>query len=112
MAIMIPEKPRVFDPKSREDLMFSALEQLPDDYYVIHSLQFSQVKEDNSYFDSEADFVVFNRNKGILCIEAKATQVRYRNGDWLYANGDLMHSGGPFALPHSFPVERLPTYLL
>lgn len=97
MAIMIPEKPREFDPKSRENLMFTALEKLPDEYYVVHSFQISKVKEDNSIFDSEADFVIFHRNKGILCIEAKATQVLYRNGEWTYGNGKAMHSGGPFA---------------
>ena len=30
MAIMIPEKPREFDPASREDLMFRVLEKLPE----------------------------------------------------------------------------------
>ena len=44
MAIMIPEKPRTFDPKSREDIMFSALENLPDDYYVLHSFQINKIK--------------------------------------------------------------------
>ena len=96
MAIMIPEKPREFTANSREDLMFEALSRLPDDYYVVHSFQINKVKN-NSVFDSEADFVIFNRHKGILCIEAKATQVKYAGGEWLYGNGRIMHSGGPFA---------------
>lgn len=97
MAIMIPEKPREFDPYSREGLMFQALEKLPDDYYVVHSLQINRIKDDNVLHDSEADFVVFHRKKGLLFIEAKATRATYRNGQWYYGNGDEMHSGGPFA---------------
>ncbi len=96
MAVMIPEKPRDFTPESREDLLFHALEALPDDYYVVHSFHINKVKKDNSLFDAEADFVVFNRNKGILCIEAKATRVKYQYGEWRYGNGMTMHSGGPF----------------
>lgn len=97
MAIMIPEKPREFVPSSREDIMFSALEKLPDDYYVIHSFQVNKIKGNDELYDVEADFVIFNRNKGILCIEAKASRVRYERGIWLYADGREMHSGGPFA---------------
>ena len=95
MAIMIPEKPREFDPRSREDLMFSALEKLPDEYYVVHSFQVNKVKKDNSLYEGEFDFVVFHPRKGILCLEAKATRVRYEYGEWLYGDGRPMHSGGP-----------------
>ena len=97
MAIMIPEKPREFQPNSREDLMFRALEKLPDEYYVVHSFQVSKVKKDGSLFDGEADFVVFHRLKGMLCIEAKTTRVLYQDGEWRYGSGRAMHSGGPFA---------------
>ena len=97
MAVMIPEKPREFQQNSREDLMFRALERLPDEYYVVHSFQVNKVKKDNSLFDGEADFVVFHRQKGMLCIEAKATKVLYQDGEWRYGTGKAMHSGGPFA---------------
>ena len=96
MAIMIPEKPRDFDPLSREDIMFSALEALPDEYYVVHSFQVNKIRSDDSLYEGEADFVIFHPRKGILCLEAKATKVRYEGGDWLYGSGKKMHSGGPF----------------
>ena len=70
MAIMIPEKPRTFKLKSREDIMFDALAKLPDDYYVVHSFQETKIKDGNRIIDAEADFVVFNRTKGLMCIEA------------------------------------------
>lgn len=37
MAVMIPAKPIEVPEGSREDEMFVALSNLPDDYYVFHS---------------------------------------------------------------------------
>ena len=97
MAIMIPEKPRTFKLKSREDIMFDALAKLPDDYYVVHSFQETKIKDGNRIIDAEADFVVFNRTKGLMCIEAKASVGGYENGKWYYINGEEMSHDGPFA---------------
>lgn len=95
MAIMIPDRPHAFTPASLEGVMFTALEKLPDEYYIFHSLRLSTVV-DNTFHESETDFVVFNRRLGILCLEAKAGQVRYKDGYWLYGSGEPMHNGGPF----------------
>ena len=95
MAIMIPNRPHAFTPASLEGVMFTALEKLPDEYYIFHSLRLSTVV-DNTFHESETDFVVFNKRLGILCLEAKAGQVRYENGYWLYSSGQPMHNGGPF----------------
>lgn len=95
MAIMIPNRAHSFAPASLEGIMFTALEKLPDEYYVFHSLKISTVV-DNTFYESETDFVVFNKRLGILCLEAKAGQVHYNNGYWLYGNDEPMHNGGPF----------------
>ena len=95
MAIMIPVVPRDYDELSLEGEMFSALSLLPDDYYVIHSFK-SVFVEANILHESETDFVVFNPNKGILCLEAKAGNVKYSNGEWQYASGKIMKHGGPY----------------
>ena len=95
MAIMIPNRPHTFSPASLEGIMFEGLEKLPDDYYVFHSMRISTVV-DNTFHESETDFVVFNKRLGILCLEAKAGQVRYKDGYWLYGSGEPMHNGGPF----------------
>lgn len=95
MAIMIPNRPHSFTPASLEGAMFTALEKLSDEYYVFHSLKIATVV-DNTFHESETDFVIFNKRLGILCLEAKAGQVRYENGYWLYGNGEPMHNGGPF----------------
>lgn len=95
MAIMIPEKPKHFEKASLEDVMFDSLRSLPDDYYVFHSFKIGTITDD-TFYESETDFVIFNKNKGILCLEAKAGQIRYENGLWLYSNGTAMSGDGPF----------------
>lgn len=95
MAIMHPEKPANFDPHSREDLMFEALKELPDEYYVFHSFAIVNVVNMTMY-ESETDFVIFHPKKGIMCIEAKAGQVKCDNGVWKYGSGIEMSHGGPF----------------
>ena len=92
---MIPEKPRSFSKESLEDIMFEALEKLPNDYYVFHSFKVVNVI-DGQIKESEADFVIFNRTKGILCLEAKAGHVKYDNGVWRYASGKEMSHDGPY----------------
>lgn len=96
MAIMHPEKPASFAPNSHEDLMFEALKALPDEYYVFHSFSIVNVV-DSTIYESETDFVIFHAKKGLLCIEAKAGQVKCDNGIWKYGSGIEMSHGGPFS---------------
>lgn len=95
MAIMIPESPREYEPLSLEGEMFESLKSLPDDYYIIHSFKNVHV-DDNILHEGETDFIVFNPQYGILCIEAKAGQVKYQGGNWKYASGKDMKHGGPY----------------
>ena len=95
MAVMIPEKPNVFHESSLENVMFDALEKLPEEYYVFHSFRITKVIS-HTIHESETDFIIFHPQKGILCLEAKAGSVSYKDGHWLYGNGQSMHNGGPF----------------
>lgn len=95
MAKMLPDRPRSFTPGSLEDLMFNALEKLPEDYYIFHSFKLVTVQEGVIY-ESETDFVIFNPAKGIICLEAKAGHVQYINGEWYYASGQRMAHDGPY----------------
>ena len=100
MAKMIPDTPRDFDPKSKEGLMFEELAQLSAEYYVFHS--FSIVTASNGIIrESETDFVIFHPKKGILCLEAKAGQVDYMDGNWRYGSGVIMKKGGPYSQAES-----------
>lgn len=95
MAIMIPQKPRETSPNSLEDIMFGALEKLPDTYYVFHSFKIVSAG-DGVLHESETDFVIFNAQKGLLCVEAKAGKVYCKDGEWFYGSGIRMSHDGPF----------------
>ncbi|QVK20844.1 NERD domain-containing protein [Mycoplasmatota bacterium] len=95
MARMIPPMPRSFKLESKEGVIYSALQNLSDDYYVFHSFGMVYFK-DKRIVEGEADFIIFNKNKGVIVVEAKAGQVRYENGQWLYGSGQLMKHDGPF----------------
>lgn len=92
---MLPDKPRHFAPQSKEDIMFESLKKLSDDYYVFHSFRVTSITN-NTIRENEIDFLIFHREKGILCIEAKAGRVRYDRGNWTYADGTPMKYNSPY----------------
>lgn len=101
MAHMIPPTPKEFNPKSDEGKVFNALKLLPDDYYVFHSVVVKEIVDKNKHEkeirEREIDFVVANRKKGILFIEAKnGNNIKYRNRTWYYSSGKIMPHGGPY----------------
>ena len=95
MAVMIPEIPNPFQIRSLEDVMFEALKSLPDSCMIFHSFRLTDVKA-GILNESETDFIIFDRERGVLCLEAKAGAVSFRDGRWMYGNGTPMRSGGPF----------------
>lgn len=95
MATMIPDIPKEFHPWSHEVAMFEELDQLPEDYYVFHSFEIVTIKG-KRVLESETDFVIFHPKKGIICLEAKAGQVKYKNGYWQYGSGKPMKNDGPY----------------
>ncbi len=106
MARMIPSiGPREHTPSSREGVIYDALATLSDEYLVIHSCTLVSTAE-NVYRENEGDFVVFNPEIGILCIEAKAGQVSCKDGCWRYGDGSEMSKSGPYAQARNI-VRRL-----
>ena len=84
MAHMVPEEMLDFDPKSREDVIFKALRKgLDDKYWVFHSFSVNQTSLNGAFYEKEVDFLVYHREKGILCIEAKnGSGISYGGGEW------------------------------
>ncbi|RLA82890.1 MAG: hypothetical protein DRG78_05930 [Epsilonproteobacteria bacterium] len=66
------------EPKS-EQIVYKALyEQLPNNWLIIHSLEFiKQTSKYNSHGDREADFVIFAPEYGVLVIEVKGGGIEY-----------------------------------
>jgi hypothetical protein len=60
------------EPKSEQKVYRALYEQLPDNWLVIHSLEFvKKTSPYNSHGDREADFVIFAPDYGVLVIEVK-----------------------------------------
>lgn len=95
MATMIPDIHKECHEWSHEDVMFDELNQLPEDYYVFHSFEIVTIKG-SQVLESETDFVIFHPKKGLICLEAKAGQVKYDNGYWQYGSGKRMKYDGPY----------------
>lgn len=102
MARMIPAcGPRDFHAASKEGDLYASLSRLPDEYVVVHSMSVISTAH-NSFSEREGDFVIFHKNLGLLCLEAKAGYPKYYDGDWYYGNGNRMHYGGPFKQAETF----------
>ena len=89
MAIMIPSLIYGNNPGSHEDEIFHSLEKLPDDYFVFYSFKVAGLYAD-TWREKEMDFVIYNRAKGIMVIEAKSGAVNCDRGIWRYASGTEM----------------------
>ena len=98
MSHMIPETMLEFDPQGREDLVFNALKEgLDGEYWVFHSCSVNQTGWDGSFYEKEIDFVIYHREKGILCLEVKnGSGISYYGGIWRYSSGQPMPHHGPF----------------
>lgn len=78
-------------PRSERKVYRALLEQLPDEWLVIHSLEFiMQTSSYKSHGDREADFVVFAPEYGILVIEVKGGGIEYNSekNQWYSINSD------------------------
>lgn len=97
MARMIPSiGPADSAAASHEEDIYESLSLLPDDYTVIHSFRMIDKDEQGRISQREADFVIFNKDLGILCVEAKAGRIRCDNGEWFYQSGLPIKHGGPY----------------
>lgn len=87
MARMYPEfGPREFEEASHEDEIYWALEKLPEEYIVIHSFKYAY-QHNFKYQERESDFVIYHKDLGILCVEAKGGNIKYQNSWWYYQSG-------------------------
>jgi hypothetical protein len=80
VAVMYPRDP---PPRARdaELKVRRALESLTDDWIVLHQVQWQSVRNGRPG-DGEADFVLVNRNHGMLVAEVKGGGVRLEAGRW------------------------------
>jgi len=82
MATIIPKLTESqiskIEPRSEQKVYKALYEQLPNDWLVVHSLEFvKQTSKHSSHGDREADFVIFTPAYGVLVIEVKGGGIEY-----------------------------------
>ena len=85
MARMYPQKPVHPDTPRGEKMIFDRLrdDKACDEWIVFHSYHLTTHERKR---ESEADFVIFIPNKGIVVVEIKSHKnVAYKEGVWLYS---------------------------
>ena len=98
MAIMIPgmqykDLQQDFNGSAGEMRLYELLEQLPDDYYILHSTAWNEQRRKSELSSrkyvqwGEADFTVFHPEKGIIVFEVKDGLISYtRERGWIQTN--------------------------
>lgn len=95
MAIMIPanETMEDFNHSMGEMRLSEKLQQLPDDYYIFHSVRWNAREKRNgnprfNYVEwREADFLIYYPPRGIICVEVKGGDIDLKPGDgWIQIN--------------------------
>jgi superfamily I DNA/RNA helicase len=76
MAIMFPPIfPGIVNPVDPEFTVFESLKKLSDDFFIFYSKRFKGVERAKE--EVEIDFIVFDGNKTILCLEVKGGELVY-----------------------------------
>ena len=83
MAIMFPANINEYLPTDSEAFVYKELKsQLPDNYTVFYSVNWSEIKN-GRMIKSEADFIVMSPEFGFVCLEVKGSSlIRIENNEW------------------------------
>ena len=68
--------------------IFQSLKKLPNDWNIYHSLNWKDRSRNGRITWGEADFVIFNKNYGILVIEVKSGGISFKDGKWFQTRLD------------------------
>ncbi|MGG6840862.1 UNVERIFIED_CONTAM: NERD domain-containing protein [Mammaliicoccus sciuri] len=87
MALMIPKDREFeeFNGSYGEHTLYEKFSELSDDYIIFHSVKW-QNKQKHRVENGEADFVIFNKKKGLLCLEVKHGGIKGENGRIIQTN--------------------------
>ena len=87
MAHLYPKKIDNSNAPYAEQLVFDALNNLGDDYYIFHSVQWISNKgSDKNFTWYENDFLIINRKRGFTVLEVKGGEISFENGFMLQKN--------------------------
>lgn len=88
MAHMIPDDVSIYEFHGSygEKNIYSALEKLPSEYIVFHSVHWHKKTSQGSVKWGESDFTIFHPKRGLLVIEVKSGGIEHLEGKWTQIN--------------------------
>ena len=86
MAIFIPEQPIDYNGSRAEEEIFESLHDLDDNYYVFHSVEWIGKNKKDINAQGECDFIILDKNNGLMILEAKAGNIWCEDGEWYQQN--------------------------
>ena len=80
MAILIPNDRayQEFNGSVGEHQLYENFKKLSDDYIIFHSVEW--LKKNKNVRFGESDYVIFNKNRGIICLEVKHGGIKSKDG--------------------------------
>ncbi|MBR1883815.1 MAG: NERD domain-containing protein [Clostridia bacterium] len=81
MAIMHPKSVFEFNSVSEEKMYHALKNQLSDNYEVFYSVVWYSKNEKNNRINSEADFIIVDKEKGFICVEVKGGEKYVHEND-------------------------------
>lgn len=82
MAKFYPPIPEDFNGSLAEERIYELLKKLPDRIRVFHSYKWMASEHYRYTREGEADFVIYDPENGILCVEVKGGGISYKSGQW------------------------------
>ncbi|HMV44213.1 MAG TPA: NERD domain-containing protein [Leptospiraceae bacterium] len=105
MPEFIPPIPKDFHGSMGEKIVYDAFRSLPDSYLVFHSFAWTEEENNSFHKQGEADFLVYDPERGLLVIEVKSGQILIENEEWFQIGKDghrrLMHKNPYFQAEES-----------
>ena len=97
MAKIFPDVEKDFHNSFGEYKIFNALKKLPDEWNIYHSINWQQRDKHGIIRWGEADFLIFNRDYGILVVEAKR-----KSGTLITTDFALEQGRDVFVIPRKY----------
>ena len=105
MPEFIPPISKDFHGSLGEKIVYDAFKTLPNECIVFHSFAWTDQENKSFRKQGEADFLIYDPNRGILVIEVKSGEITVENEEWFQTGFDghrrLMHKNPYFQAEES-----------
>lgn len=100
MAKIYPKFVDDFHGSYGEEQIFKSLKTLNDSWTIFHSINWQKRNINGKISWGEADFVIMNKNYGILVVEVKSGGITFKDGEWYQTrldNNEINKMKNPFS---------------